>query len=66
MAEGFKFHRRNQREGKSIAQFVVELKRLSLKCKFGMFLEEVMHDRLACGLRNVPIFMSNCLVNISF
>ena len=44
MAEGFKFHRRNQHEGKSIAQFVVELKRLSLKCEFGMFLEEVMHD----------------------
>ena len=46
--------------------FVVELKRLSLKCEFGMFLEEVMHDRLVCGLRNVPIVMSNCLVNISF
>ena len=66
MAEGFKFRRRNQHEGKSIAQFVVELKRLSLKCEFGMFLEEVMHDRLVCGLKNVPIVMSNCLVNISF
>ena len=53
MAEWFKFYRRGQLEGKSIVQFVLELKRLSLKCEFGLFLEEAMHDRLVCGLRNV-------------
>ena len=45
--------------------FVVKLKRLSLKCEFGMFLEEALHNRLVCGLRNVHIVMSNCFVNIS-
>ena len=55
IAERFKFHRRNQLESESIAQFVVELKRLALKCEFGVFLEEALRDRLVCGLKNVPI-----------
>lgn len=55
IAERFKFHRRNQLESESIAQFVVELKRLALKCEFGVFLEEALRDRLVCGLKNVQI-----------
>lgn len=46
MAEWFKFYRHDQLEGKAIVQFVLELKRLSLKSEFGSFLEEAMHDRL--------------------
>ena len=55
VAERFKFHRRSQLESESIAQFVVELKRLALKCEFGVFLEEALRDRLVCGLKNVQI-----------
>ena len=55
MAECFKFHCHNQLESKSIAQFVVELKQLALKCEFGVFLEEALHDLLVCGLKNVQI-----------
>ena len=55
IAERFKFHRRNQLESESIAQFVVELKRLALKCEFGAFLEEALRDRLVCGLKNIHI-----------
>ena len=55
VAERFKFHRRIQLESESIAQFVVELKRLALKCEFGVFLEEALRDRLVCGLKNVQI-----------
>ena len=36
-------------------QFVVELKRLALKCEFGTFLEEALRDRLLCGLKSVQI-----------
>ena len=53
--ERFKFHRRNQLESESITQFVVELRRLALKCKFGTFLEEVLSDQLVCGLKSVQI-----------
>ena len=38
IAERFKVHLRNQLEGESVAQFVVELKRLAFKCEFGLFL----------------------------
>lgn len=34
---------------------MVELKQLALKCEFGVFLEEVLRDRLVCGLKNIQI-----------
>ena len=48
IAERFKFHRRNQLESELVAQFVVELKRLALKCEFWVFLEKALRDRLVC------------------
>ena len=55
ITEPFKFHRRNQHGSETVAQFVVELKRLALKCEFGTFLEEALRDRLLCGLKSVQI-----------
>ena len=34
IAERFKFHQRNQREGESIAQYIAELRKLSTHCEF--------------------------------
>ena len=50
IAERFKFHRRNQREGKSIAQYIAELRKLSKHCDFREFLDQALRDRLVCGL----------------
>ena len=55
IAEGFKVHRRNQHKSETVAQFVVELRRLALKCEFGTFLKEALRDRLVCGLKSVQI-----------
>ena len=55
IAEHFKFHRRNQLESESVAQFLVELEQLAVKCEFGLFLEETLRDRLVCGLKNIQI-----------
>lgn len=55
VAERAKFHCRNQHESKTVAQFVVELKRLTLKCEFGTFLEEALRDRLVCKLISLKI-----------
>ena len=55
IAERFKFHRQNQHESETVAQFVVELKRLALKCEFETFLEDALRDRLLCGLKSVQI-----------
>ena len=46
---------RNQKEGESIASFIVTLKNLSSTCEFGAFLPEALRDRLVCGMKDVPI-----------
>ena len=52
IAERFHFHRRNQREGESIAEYMAELRRLSTHCDFKSYLNEALRDRLVCGLRS--------------
>ena len=52
IAERFKFHGRYQREGESVARYIVELKKLAATCDFGTFLSESLRDRFVCGLRN--------------
>ena len=50
IAERFKFHKRDQKEGESIAQYTAALRRLADTCEFKDFLEEALRDRLVCGL----------------
>ena len=50
IAEGFHFHRCNQRETESISEYVAELRRLSTHCDFKSYLSEALRDRLVCGL----------------
>ena len=52
IAERFRFHRRNQAPGETVAQFVAELRRLATHCNFGGYLDEALRDRLVCGLRS--------------
>ncbi|XP_060799470.1 uncharacterized protein K02A2.6-like [Neoarius graeffei] len=51
IAERFRFHKRNQGEGETIAQYVAVLKRLSEHCEFGAYLEDALRDRFVCGLK---------------
>ncbi|XP_048123490.1 uncharacterized protein LOC125310268 [Alosa alosa] len=55
IAERFKFHKRNQEEGETIAQYVAVLKKLSEHCDFGAHLLDALRDRLVCGLNNEAI-----------
>ena len=50
IAERFRFHKRDQKQGESIAVFLSELRRLAATCSFGSFLEEALRDRLVCGV----------------
>ncbi|XP_021340098.1 uncharacterized protein K02A2.6-like [Mizuhopecten yessoensis] len=52
IAERFKFHNRSQKEGESVADYVVGLKKLAAHCEFGNFLSQALRDRLVCGLRS--------------
>ena len=56
IAERFKFHRRNQNEAEMVAQYLAELRHLTEHCEFKAdYLDEVLRDRLVCGLRNETI-----------
>ena len=52
IAERFKFHRRNQLEGETIAQYITELRKLTVHCDFKQHLDEALCDHLICGIRS--------------
>lgn len=54
IAERFRFNRRSQHEGESVAAFAVELKRLASSCEFRPFREEALRDRFVAGLKDQP------------
>ena len=55
IAERFHFHKRSQRKGESIADFVAELRRLAARCKFEAYLDDALRDRFVCGLRSESV-----------
>ena len=55
IAERFKFHHRNQKEGETVAQYMAALRKLTERCEFKDYLEEALRDRLVCGLRNEAV-----------
>ena len=55
IAERFHFHKRDQAVGESITDYDAALRRLATHCRFGETLEEVLRDRLVCGLRHENI-----------
>ena len=52
IAERFHFHRRDHKSGESIAEYIAELRKLSIHCEFGDYLNQALRDRLVCGLRS--------------
>ncbi len=52
IAERFRFHKRDQREGESLNVYVAELRKLTEHCNFGVTLNDALRDRLVCGIRN--------------
>ena len=47
----------------SISDYIVTLKKLSIHCNYGEFLNRALRDRFVCGLNNVKI--QNKLLNTS-
>ena len=52
IVQRFKFNCRVRGEVEPIADFVAALRALSEHCEFGMSLEDVLRDRLVCGINN--------------
>ena len=49
VAQTLHFHRRDQAQGESVAEYLAELRHLASKCNFGAYLDEALRDRLVCG-----------------
>jgi hypothetical protein len=50
IVQRFHFHNRVQRAGESVSEFLAELRKLSEHCNFGTSLEDLLRDRLVCGI----------------
>ena len=55
IAERFRFYKRQQRQGESMADYIAELRRLATTCEFDAFLEEALRDKFVCGLQGENI-----------
>ena len=55
IVERFKFHTRFRRPGESVAMYVSELRLLVRFCKFRSSLEDMLRDRIVCGINDDTI-----------
>ncbi|KAL5477033.1 hypothetical protein EMCRGX_G023772 [Ephydatia muelleri] len=51
----YNFNSRTQKEGETVSQFVAELRRLSEHCDFKATLDDMLRDRIVCGVRNSSV-----------
>lgn len=50
IVQRFQFHNCKQKPGQSIANYIAELRKLSVHCAFGAQLEAMLRDRIVCGV----------------
>jgi hypothetical protein len=55
IVERFKFNSRSRKEGESVQSFVAELRKLSEHCNYGTQLNDMLRDRLVCGVNQPAI-----------
>ena len=55
IVQRFKFNTRSQQPGETIAMFLAEVRHLSEHCEFRITLDEMLCDRLLCGVRDIRI-----------
>ena len=55
IVQRFKFHSRFHQQGESVATFVAELQSLAELCNFGPTLNDMLRDRIVCGINEAVI-----------
>ena len=55
IVERFRFNQRKQHDDESVRVYVAELRKLTINCEFGDTLNDMLRDRLVCGLSNPKI-----------
>ena len=52
IVQRFQFHSRTRNRGESVSAYVAELRKLSEHCNFGETLNDMLRDRLVCGIND--------------
>ena len=52
IGERFHFYKRSQKPNETVAEYLADLRKLSIRCEFGTFLDQALRDRFVCGVRN--------------
>ena len=55
IVQQFQFNSRSRKEGESVADFVAQLKQLSEHCQFGDSLNDMLRNRIVCGINDQRI-----------
>ena len=55
IVQRYRFNSRNHRAGEPVAKYIAELRHLSQHCEFGSTLNEMLRDRLVCGVEEPKI-----------
>ena len=55
IVERFRFNTRTRQQGESVANFIAELRHLTRYCEFRGVLNDILCDRLVCGIENSQI-----------
>ena len=55
IVQRFTYHSRSRKQEESIAAYVNALKKISEHCQFGDTLQDMLRDRLVCGINDVRI-----------
>ena len=55
IAERYRFHKCDQKEGESVREYVASLQKLTEHCQFGFGWEDALRDRLLCGIRDEAV-----------
>ena len=48
-------YKRSQKSTETVAEFLADLRKLSIRCDFGTFLDQALRDRFVCGVRSDAI-----------
>ena len=51
----FKFNSRVRQSGETVADFVAALKHLAIHCEYGDALDDMLRDRITCGINDVTV-----------
>ena len=55
ISERFKFNKRDRKPGESVPNYLAELRKLAEHCEFENVLDDMLRDRLVCGIQDVKM-----------